>query len=393
MQVQLIVANGQVIPVNVPSFMIGRAEGCNLRSRSPQVSRFHCTITVNNSTVMVQDLGGENGTFVNGNRVSSVQTLNDGDKLVVGTHSFVVSIKAGAGKAVPGESLSEKDNSFELASSAASQPLSEQSDTTRPVSPNKTAALKQEAAKPSQEPEIMFEIRLDGQRVSVTKSRLFDLARRGSVLPDDLVTVAGTKVFADSIQGIVFGDKSSAPPPSPPSQVISSTGSSASTTHATTRAMAAPAAAEADPFAFPDLGGADGEAHPFADIASEPYVRVARKESAFSAVWGALDISFSRVYTMEGNNLVIHSLKALYYVIVGVCLLGVFWQSFFFVKDWYESGELLTMLSKHAVGLSVTTFGCVTIIVIVRVLLEMLLLAWIESAKAEQDRNDEDKKG
>jgi len=43
--------------------------------------------------------------------------------------------------------------------------------------------------------------------------------------------------------------------------------------------------------------------------------------------------------------------------------------------------------------LATATFGGITIIVIVRVLLEMLLLAWIESARAEQenDKNDEGK--
>jgi len=300
---------------------------------------------------------------------------------VVGTHSFVVSIKAGTSKSNPEANQSDF---FELPPSSIQQSLSEQSDSTRPA--DKTAVIKESAKKPEQVAEIMFEIRLDGQRVSVTKSRLFDLARKGSVLPDDLVVVAGTKVFADSIQGIVFGDKSPTPSPPTPRPVASPNGSTARTpvTHAT----ASPAAAEADPFAFPDLGDTAGEANFYDNVVSEPFVRVARRESAFAAVWGALDISFSRVYTIEGNNLAIHSLKALYYIIVIVCLLGIFWQSFYFFKDWYESGELLTMLAKHSVGLSVTTFGCVAIIVIVRVLLEMLLLAWIESANAENEDGD-----
>jgi pSer/pThr/pTyr-binding forkhead associated (FHA) protein len=394
MQVQLIVADeqrsGQVIPVNVPSFMIGRAEGCNLRSRSSQVSRFHCTITVSNGTVLVQDLGGENGTFVNGNRVSAAQTLKDGDKLVVGTHSFVVSIKAGAGKAKAGEPAASQDDFFELTPSAVSEPRSEQSDTTRPAAPDKTAVMKENAKKPEQEAaEIMFEIRLDGQRVSVTKGRLFDLARRGSVLPDDLVVVAGTKVFADSIQGIVFGDKSSAPPP-----VASSTGSAVQAPAAS--ATPPPASSNADPFAFPDLGNVAGEANFYDNVVSEPFVRVARRESAVGAIWSALDISFSRVYTIEGNNLVIHSLKALYYVLVVVCGLFIFWTIVNFGTDWYNNenpGALLEELRRHYIALATATFGGITIIVIVRVLLEMLLLAWIESARAEQenDKNDEGK--
>jgi pSer/pThr/pTyr-binding forkhead associated (FHA) protein len=385
MQVQLVVVNeqqngnGQAIPVNAPSFMIGRAEGCNLRSRSSKVSRHHCTIQTNNGTVTIQDLGGDNGTFVNGNRITATQTLNDGDKLVVGTHVFIVSIKTGV--AAP---KSDQDF-FELSPSTTAQPVSEQSGT-HPADPNATTAIIQEK-KPAPEAEVMFDIRLDGQRVSVTQSRLFDLARKGSILPDDLVTVAGTKVFADSIQGIVFGDKSSAPPTPPLAASPAMTGTTTSGTRppSASAASSAPSPVTAsDPFAFPELGDIAGEEHPFGDVSTGPVIRVARKESAFSALWKALDISFSRVYTIEGNDLVIHSIKALYYVLVVICGLFIFWQFFFFCKDCIDGGNFLEMLSKHSVGLSVVTFGCVTIIVIVRVLLEMLLLSWFESTKQEE---------
>jgi len=385
MQVQLIVAdehrNGQAIPVVVPSFMIGRAEGCNLRSRSPQVSRFHCSIAVSDGTVTLQDLGGENGTYVNGNRVSAAQTLNDGDKLVVGTHSFVVSIKSGAAKTEKSGAETNQNDFFELTSSAESE--SEKSDTTRSAGSNKTVIMKENIKKPEQEAEVMFEIRLDGQRVSVAKNRLFDLARRGFVLPDDLVVVAGTKVFADSIQGIVFGDKSSPAPPPPPPPATSPTRSAVQTS--ATPAPQAPTVSD-DPFAF-----ADGEASPFDNITSEPFVRVARKESAFGAIWSALDISFSRVYAIEGNNLVIHSLKALYYIVVVICLLVVFFMWLDVARQCYGAGEdALSMFLNHFVGLAFVTFGCVMIIVVVRILLEMFLLAWIESARTDREKEDEE---
>ena len=399
MQVQLIVAgehrNGQAIPVNVPSFMIGRAEGCNLRSRSPQVSRFHCSIAANNDTVTIQDLGGDNGTFVNGNRVQSVQTLKDGDKLVVGTHSFVVSIKTGAGKAETERTGTNQEDFFELTPSSVSQEDAKQNDVTRSSDPNKTAVLTGNAKNPEQEAEVMFEIRLEGQRVSVTKSRLFDLARKGAVLPDDLVTVAGTKVFADSIQGIVFGDKSSPiPTPVPPPSAAPTPTTRPAAQTPTAPTVQTPIVPPTDPFAFPDLGSIAGESSPFENIASEPLVRIARRESAFSAVWNALDISFSRVYTMEGNNLAIHSLKALYYVIVIACVLVIGFQWSNVGMKCYEAYEKTenawATFSTNFVGLAVVTFGCVALIVVVRMLLEMLLLAWIESARAEKenDRND-----
>jgi len=382
MQIQLIVADernkGQAIPINVPTFTIGRAEGCNLRSRSAKVSRQHCTIQVNNGIVTVQDLGGENGTFVNGNRIASAQPLKDGDKLIVGAHAFIMSIKAAE------NSASDQGDFFELTPSSMALPQSEGS-STQPADPNmKTMHIN--SKKPEPEAEVMFEIRLNGQRVSVSKSRLFDLARKGSVLPDDLITVAGTKVFADSIQGIVFGNQSS--PPSTGSPVNLEVQSPKSAPGKT------PAASDStnDPFGFPDLGNIADEINAGAYA---PIVRVARRESAFSAVWKALDISFSRVYKIEGNDLVIHSLKALYYVVVVGCALFAFFMWFDVARTCYnvhvDDGNALEAFAKHLFGLTVVTFGCVLIVVIVRVLLEMLLLAWVESANQEKREDREDK--
>jgi len=327
-------------------------------------------------TVMVQDLGGGNGTFVNGNRIASVQPLKDGDKLMIGTHHFLVSIKEGVSMPAPNH-----DEFFELAPSSMVTSSQSDNESTQSVNPNMTIEDAQ-SKQTEPEKEVMFEIRLDGQRVSVTKSRLFDLARKGSVLPDDLVIVAGTKVFADTIQGIVFGDQSSASPS------LSAGSSVTARTQSTAQVPAASATSpQSDPFGFYDFGDIANEVN---TTANAPIIRVARRESAFSALWKALDISFSRVYTIEGNDLVIHSIKALYYVVVVVCMLGVFWQFFYFCKDCIEQeGNLLEMLAKHSVGLSVVTFGCVMIIVVVRMLLEMLLLAWVESAKQE-DREKKD---
>ena len=57
------------------------------------------------------------------------------------------------------------------------------------------------------ETEIMFDIRYKKQNISVTKTRLFQLALTGELLPDDVISVAGKKIFADSVEGIVFDNK------------------------------------------------------------------------------------------------------------------------------------------------------------------------------------------
>ena len=107
MQVQLISANksqkGQIFPIDVPAFRIGRAKDCHLRSDSSKVSRQHCVINIHDDTVKIVDLGSENGTFVNGKQIVTQQELKDGDELTVGRHSFVVSIKTDATQPVVSE--------------------------------------------------------------------------------------------------------------------------------------------------------------------------------------------------------------------------------------------------------------------------------------------------
>ena len=385
MYVRLIVTDGHssglTIPVNQPAFVIGRADGCNLRSHSTKVSRRHCTILVNEGAVIVQDLGGENGTFVNGNRIATIQALKDGDKIVVGAHSFVVSIDPAA--ELP---ETEKGQFFEL--SAPPMPQPEQDGANLADATAKTAIT---SAKPSgQEPEVMFEIRYEGQRVSVTKSRLFAMARKGSIQPDDLVTVAGTKVFADTIHGIVFGGESSPPPPySPPSPPVLPTHSGQQAQQA-----APPVTVPQEGVsAFPDFGEITGGANLFDNVATAPAVRAARRGNAFGTIWKSLDISFSRVYAPEGNDLVIHSMRALYYIVVVSCLLFLIWTWFDAISRCCEEGNENPMatFSRQFPVLAVVTFGLIALVVVVRILLEMLLLAWFESAKHEEQQQEKKK--
>jgi hypothetical protein len=206
MQVQLILKNdngeNQTFPVNVPVFKIGRAEGCNLRAGSPKIDPVHCVIHSNaDSTVTVQDLGGENGTYVNGERISAVRTLTDGDELMLGKRTFVVSIQTEP--ALPAANPHEVGELLEFAS--AIQTIAEQEDIGAAERNAAAAAVQEE----EDEDATIFEIRYGGSLVSVSKSKLFALARKGAVLPDDLITVHGERIFADSVKGIVFGDKAS----------------------------------------------------------------------------------------------------------------------------------------------------------------------------------------
>jgi pSer/pThr/pTyr-binding forkhead associated (FHA) protein len=67
---KLIVATGKsagrAIAVKRDKLLIGRAEECDVRPLSEDVSRRHCAIHVGPEEVWVEDLGSRNGTFVNG---------------------------------------------------------------------------------------------------------------------------------------------------------------------------------------------------------------------------------------------------------------------------------------------------------------------------------------
>jgi predicted component of type VI protein secretion system len=95
MIVQLVVASGsragQIIPVPVEKFIVGRAEDCHLKPRSEVISRYHCAILVGDD-VVVRDLGSKNGVHLNGEKINAEQKLKNGDLLVVGPLEFYVHI-------------------------------------------------------------------------------------------------------------------------------------------------------------------------------------------------------------------------------------------------------------------------------------------------------------
>jgi predicted component of type VI protein secretion system len=92
---KLIVATGKSagrsIAIKRNKLLIGRAEQCDVRPLSEEVSRQHCEVTVGPAGVWVEDLGSRNGTFVNGDRVEGRRQVVDGDILRVGSLELKVS--------------------------------------------------------------------------------------------------------------------------------------------------------------------------------------------------------------------------------------------------------------------------------------------------------------
>jgi len=102
MVTKLIVASGKSagrsISIKRNKLLIGRAEECDVRPLSDEVSRRHCAVIVGPADVWVEDLKSRNGTFVNGTRIEPATRtkLADGDLIRVGSLELKVSCQAPA---------------------------------------------------------------------------------------------------------------------------------------------------------------------------------------------------------------------------------------------------------------------------------------------------------
>lgn len=94
MKVVLVMFRGgqrREFPLRGTKTVLGRANDCDLRIPTRDVSRRHCEIEIGPDRAVVRDLGSSNGTYVNGRRIAE-SALNPGDRLAVGPVVFVLQI-------------------------------------------------------------------------------------------------------------------------------------------------------------------------------------------------------------------------------------------------------------------------------------------------------------
>ena len=75
---------------------IGR-EDCEIVLADPEVSRRHATIRTLDDSFAIEDLGSTNGTFVNGQRLTGVSALKDGDRIKMANSELRVEAQVDAG--------------------------------------------------------------------------------------------------------------------------------------------------------------------------------------------------------------------------------------------------------------------------------------------------------
>jgi DNA-binding winged helix-turn-helix (wHTH) protein len=88
------------IPLPEGEHLLGRDDGCLIRSRSVRVSRRHAKITVTAGRAVLEDLGSRNGTSVGGRRIEGPVELAGGDAIRVGPEEIVFLGPGGAGSTV-----------------------------------------------------------------------------------------------------------------------------------------------------------------------------------------------------------------------------------------------------------------------------------------------------
>lgn len=66
---------------------VGRSPNNNITINDPRISRHHIKINVDGETVILEDLGSTNGTFINGSR-AKVHQLQHGDKIQISSNTI-----------------------------------------------------------------------------------------------------------------------------------------------------------------------------------------------------------------------------------------------------------------------------------------------------------------
>ena len=86
-------AEGKVLPITLPQFIIGRDPQCHLRPASPVISKRHCALLKREGKAFVHDLKSSNGTSINDQRIQGEVEVHDGDTLKIGPLVFTIKVE------------------------------------------------------------------------------------------------------------------------------------------------------------------------------------------------------------------------------------------------------------------------------------------------------------
>jgi len=81
---------GPSIPITVNRAVVGRSGGADVHIPRDDVSRLHALIWQESGSAWMADLGSSNGTYLNGERITSQAEIADGDRITFGGAEYVI---------------------------------------------------------------------------------------------------------------------------------------------------------------------------------------------------------------------------------------------------------------------------------------------------------------
>jgi uncharacterized RDD family membrane protein YckC len=87
----------EVYPLGRPRAVVGRSRSCEIRLKEDTVSRLHAAFVWRGESLVLEDLGSSNGTFVNGQRVNGPRAVTVNDSIRFGSLRASLETADGAG--------------------------------------------------------------------------------------------------------------------------------------------------------------------------------------------------------------------------------------------------------------------------------------------------------
>ncbi len=95
------ILDDRVVPISTTEAVVGRGEHADIFLEDSSISRFHARLQVRGNDLLVTDLESRNGTFVNGERVSSPQCAGPASEIRFGTLVCIVEMDLAASGGTP----------------------------------------------------------------------------------------------------------------------------------------------------------------------------------------------------------------------------------------------------------------------------------------------------
>ncbi len=88
---------GTVFPINTPRIYMGRGTTMDVQVQDPEVSRRHVMMEIRGDAVTLVDMGATNGTFVEGQRITTTDLANQTEFTIGSTTLMLIITRIGEG--------------------------------------------------------------------------------------------------------------------------------------------------------------------------------------------------------------------------------------------------------------------------------------------------------